>query len=61
MPNDLQINPALLAELAQRESDVLDKYPLQEKPYDFEFIVSGIRYTFSYDGKAWKWNYEPVS
>lgn len=60
MPNDLQINPAFLAELAQRNDDVLNKYPLKEEPYDFNFIISGTRYSFSYDGNVWKWDYKPV-
>ena len=42
MPNDLKINPAFLAELAQRNDDVLNNYPLKEEPYDFSFIISGV-------------------
>ena len=60
MPNDLKINPAFLAELAQRNDDVLNNYPLKEEPYDFSFIISGVEYSFSYNGNTWKWDYKPV-
>ena len=36
----------------------LDKTPLKDEPYDYNFVRDGHEFNFTYDGNAWTWEYD---
>ncbi|CEA02379.1 putative transglycosylase IsaA precursor [Jeotgalicoccus saudimassiliensis] len=54
------VDRAHLADLALNSPDVLNAAPLQEEPYNYNFVYGDYGFHFSYDGTYWKWSYDEL-
>lgn len=49
-----------LADLALNPPEKLDKSPLHNVPYDYNFEYDGREFHFAYDGQDWTWSYDEL-
>lgn len=49
-----------LVAMTQYAPKTLDKTPLKDEPYDYNFVRDGHEFSFTYDGNAWTWGYDEV-
>ena len=49
-----------LADLALNSPEKLDKSPLHNVPYDYNFEYDGREFHFAYDGQDWTWSYDEL-
>lgn len=49
-----------LITMALHAPKTLDKTPLKDEPYDYNFVRDGHEFSFTYDGNAWTWGYDEV-
>lgn len=47
-----------LVAMTQYAPKTLDKTPLKDEPYDYNFVRDGHEFNFTYDGNAWTWEYD---
>ena len=53
---NVNVDQAKLAYLAQNNPEQLNQKPIQEGEYDIHFTQDGIQYNFTSDGNYWKWS-----
>lgn len=49
-----------VAEMIQNKDPELNKKPLHEGPYDYNFDINGWKYHCKSDGTYWNWEYRQV-
>lgn len=59
-PMEIDVTKENLAKLALNSPDELDAAPVQEEPYNYNFVYGDYEFHFSYDGTYWNWSYEEV-
>ena len=57
---DIDVTKENLAKLALNSPATLDAAPIQEEPYNYNFVYGSYTFHFSYDGTYWNWSYEEV-
>lgn len=57
---DIDVTKENLAKLALYSPAALDAAPVQEEPYNYNFVYGDYEFHFSYDGDYWTWSYDSV-
>lgn len=60
-PMEIDVTNENLAKLALNSPAELDAAPVQEEPYNYNFVYGDHEFHFSYDGTYWNWSYEEVT
>ncbi|CAD2073108.1 putative transglycosylase IsaA precursor [Jeotgalicoccus aerolatus] len=57
---DIDVTKENLAKLALYSPAALDAAPVQEEPYNYNFVYGDYGFHFSYDGDYWNWSYSEL-
>jgi hypothetical protein len=57
---DIDATKENLAKLALYSPAALDAAPVQEEPYNYNFVYGDYEFHFSYDGDYWNWSYSEL-
>lgn len=55
---EIDVTTENLAKLALYSPATLDAAPVQEEPYNYNFVYGDHEFHFSYDGTHWNWSYD---
>lgn len=57
---EIDVTKENLAKLALYSPGTLDAAPIQEEPYNYNFVYGNYGFHFSYDGTYWTWSYDEL-
>lgn len=57
---DIDVTKENLAKLALYSPEILNEAPVQDQPYNYNFVYGSYGFHFSYDGTYWTWSYDEL-